>query len=452
MELRFLGATGTVTGSKYAVTHRGVSLLVDCGLFQGYKQLRLRNWAPLPDPPSSFAAVVLTHAHIDHSGYLPLLVKQGFAGPVWCTRATRDLCELLLPDSARLHEEEAEHANRMGYSKHKPALPLYTREDAQAALARLRTVETGATFSPAEGFEVRLTPAGHILGAASVRVAAGGRSVLFSGDLGRPNDRIMGPPAGGHDVDTLVLESTYGDRVHDPADPLDALGRVIARTAARGGAVIVPAFAVGRTQSLLYELHLLKASGAIPPLLPVYLDSPMATDVTDLYVRHRNEHRLDAGQCRDMCRVARFVKTVDESRAIDALAFPAVIVAGSGMATGGRVLHHLERYAPDARSTILFTGYQAGGTRGASLLAGAREIKIHGRYVPVRAEVASIGNLSAHADASEILAWLRTFRRAPTSTFLTHGEPAASDALRRRIGESLGWACVVPDYLETVQA
>jgi len=452
MELRFLGATGTVTGSKYAVTHRGVSLLVDCGLFQGYKQLRLRNWAPLPDPPSSFAAVVLTHAHIDHSGYLPLLVKQGFAGPVWCTRATRDLCELLLPDSARLHEEEAEHANRMGYSKHKPALPLYTREDAHAALARLRTVETGATFSPAEGFEVRLTPAGHILGAASVRVAAGGRSVLFSGDLGRPNDRIMGPPAGGHDVDTLVLESTYGDRVHDPADPLDALGRVIARTAARGGAVIVPAFAVGRTQSLLYELHLLKASGAIPPLLPVYLDSPMATDVTDIYVRHRNEHRLDAGQCRDMCRVARFVKTVDESRAIDALAFPAVIVAGSGMATGGRVLHHLEHYAPDARSTILFTGYQAGGTRGASLLAGAREIKIHGRYVPVRAEVASIGNLSAHADASEILAWLRTFRRAPTSTFLTHGEPAASDALRRRIGESLGWACVVPDYLETVQA
>jgi len=452
MELRFLGATGTVTGSKYAVTHRGVSLLVDCGLFQGYKQLRLRNWAPLPDPPSSFAAVVLTHAHIDHSGYLPLLVKQGFAGPVWCTRATRDLCELLLPDSARLHEEEAEHANRMGYSKHKPALPLYTREDAHAALARLRTVETGATFSPAEGFEVRLTPAGHILGAASVRVAAGGRSVLFSGDLGRPNDRIMGPPAGGHDVDTLVLESTYGDRVHDPADPLDALGRVIARTAARGGAVIVPAFAVGRTQSLLYELHLLKASGAIPPLLPVYLDSPMATDVTDLYVRHRNEHRLNAGQCRDMCRVARFVKTVDESRAIDALAFPAVIVAGSGMATGGRVLHHLERYAPDARSTILFTGYQAGGTRGASLLAGAREIKIHGRYVPVRAEVASIGNLSAHADAPEILAWLRTFRRAPTSTFLTHGEPAASDALRRRIGESLGWSCVVPDYLETVQA
>jgi metallo-beta-lactamase family protein len=450
VEITFLGATGTVTGSKYRVAHGATSILVDCGLLQGYKQLRLRNWSRLPVAPSSLAAVVLTHAHIDHSGYLPLLVKQGFAGPVFCTRPTRDLCAILLRDSAHLHEEEAAYANRKGYSKHAPALPLYTQDDARAALARFRTVELDTAFAPADGFEARMSYAGHILGAASVRLSAGGRSILFSGDVGRPNDRIMRPPAGGHDVDALVVESTYGDRVHEAADPLDTLGRVVSRTAARGGVVIVPAFAVGRAQALLHHLHLLKASGAIPHVLPVYLDSPMATDVTDLYVDHRRHHRLTAQQCADMCRVARFVNTPEASRKVDANPFPMVIVAASGMATGGRVLHHLKRFAPEPSTTILLTGYQAGGTRGASLLAGAREIKIHGAYVPVRAEVATLPNFSAHADAAEIVAWLRTFARPPSRTFLTHGEPAAADALRKRIAETLGWAGEVPDYLETV--
>jgi metallo-beta-lactamase family protein len=450
VEIAFLGATGTVTGSKYRVAHGGASILVDCGLFQGYKQLRLRNWGALPVAASGISAVVLTHAHIDHSGYLPRLVAQGYAGPVYATRATRDLCEILLLDSARLHEEEAEHANRLGYAKHAPALPLYTQDDARAALRRFSTVELDTPFAPAAGFEARLSYAGHILGAASVRIDAGGRSVLFSGDLGRPNDMIMRPPAGGHDVDALVVESTYGDRVHPARDPTAALGRAIARTAARGGTVIVPAFAVGRSQGLLYRLHLLKAAGAIPAALPIYLDSPMATDVTDLYVRHQREHRLTAQQCADLGAIARFVASPEESRGIDAMAWPKVIVAGSGMATGGRVLHHLARYAPDSRTTILLAGYQAGGTRGASLAGGAREIKIHGAYVTVRAEVKVIESLSAHADAADIVDWLKTFRRPPARTFLTHGEPAAADALRRRVAETLGWTCEVPDYLERV--
>ena len=451
MKLTFLGATGTVTGSKYCVTEGGASILVDCGLFQGFKQLRLRNWAPFPIRPQSLSAVVLTHAHIDHSGYLPLLVKHGFAGPIYCTKATRELCELLLPDSAHLQEEEAAYANRMGFSKHAPALPLYTQDEAWAALARFEPVDFDADFVPAPGFRARLTPSGHILGSGLVRLEAGGKSLLFSGDLGRPNDRIMRPPVGGLEADYLVLESTYGDRRHAAEDPLTTLGRVIARTAARGGVVVVPSFAVGRAQALLHHLHLLKASGAIPAVLPAYLDSPMASDVTELYVRHRREHRLTAQQCSEMCQVARFVNTPEESRRIDEMIWPMVIVAASGMATGGRVLHHLKRFAPEPRNAILLTGFQAGGTRGAALLAGANEIKIHGAYVPVRAEVAAIENLSAHADYVEILEWLETFPRAPLRTFLTHGEPAAADALRKRIAESRGWKCEVPEHLQTVE-
>ena len=451
MKLGFLGATGTVTGSKYSVRHGEASILVDCGLFQGYKQLRLRNWAPLPVRATTFNAVVLTHAHIDHSGYLPLLVRQGFRGTVYCTRATASLCEVLLRDSAHLQEEEAEYANRHGYSRHSPALPLFTREDAEAALRLLHAVDFEAEFAPAPGMTVRMSPAGHILGAAMVAVRAGGRTLVFSGDLGRPNDLIMRPPAALLDADWLVLESTYGDRRHDPSDPLDTLREVITRTVARGGVVIVPSFAVGRAQSLLHHLCLLKASGTLPSGLRVYLDSPMAADVTDLYVRHRTEHRLSALQCRQMCEIARFVQTPEESRKLDSTPWPMVIVAASGMATGGRVLHHLARFAPDPRSTILFTGFQAGGTRGASLLAGAREIKIHGAYVPVRAEIAVIENMSAHADYAEIIEWLSSFERAPSRVFLTHGEPSAADMLRRRIAETLRWRCEVPDYLESVE-
>lgn len=452
MRLTFLGATGTVTGSKYCLSHDGAAVLVDCGLFQGYKQLRLRNWAPLPVAAASLASVLLTHAHIDHSGYLPLLVRQGFRGAVYCTRATQALCELLLRDSAHLQEEEAAYANRHGYSKHTPAVPLFTRADVDAALRLLSPVDFDTDFSPAPGFAARFSYAGHILGAALVRVAAGRHSIQFSGDLGRPSDRIMRPPSIAEPADWLVLESTYGDRRHDPEDPLATLGRVISRTAARGGAVIVPAFAVGRAQSLLYHLHLLKASGALAPSIRAYLDSPLATDVTDVYVRYRRDHRLTAEQCRQMCDAARFVNTPEESRKLDTTSWPVVIVAASGMATGGRVLHHLKHFAPDPKNAILLAGFQAGGTRGAALAAGAREIKIHGDYVPVRAEVASIENLSAHPDYVETLEWLAQFRHAPSRVFLTHGEPSAADSLRRRIEETLRWPCSVPDYLESFEA
>jgi metallo-beta-lactamase family protein len=450
MELTFLGATGTVTGSKYLVRDGDATVLVDCGLFQGYKQLRLRNWAALPVPPASIGAVVLTHAHLDHSGYLPLLVRQGFRGRVYCTEATFELCKLLLPDSAYLQEEEAELANRRGYSKHHPALPLYTQEDAQAALRRFEPVARDQEFSPAPGFTARLMRAGHILGAAMICLRAGGRSVLFTGDLGRPHDPLMYPPQAVHEADHLVLESTYGDRLHDPSDPGARLAQVVAETAARGGSVIVPSFAVARAQTLLFHLEVHRAKGDIPAHLPIYLDSPMATDVTALYLRFHEEHRLTADETRRMCQVAQMVNTPQASRSIDEQPFPKVVVAASGMATGGRVLHHLARYAPDPKSTIVLTGYQAGGTRGAALQEGAREIRIHGEYVPVRSQVVTLGNLSAHADYAEIVDWLRPFRAAPRQVFLTHGDANASDALRVHVRDALGWDCMVPEYLQHV--
>ncbi|MGZ5659833.1 MAG: MBL fold metallo-hydrolase [Usitatibacter sp.] len=452
MKIQFLGATGTVTGSKYLVRLAGSSLLVDCGLFQGYKQLRLRNWAEPPFDPSRIDAVVLTHAHIDHSGYLPLFVKKGFQGKVYCSEATRDLCRVLLPDSAHLQEEEADYANRHGYSKHSPALPLYTRKDAELALRRLVPVAFRERFEAARGVVARLEPAGHILGAAIVVLEDADGRVVFTGDLGRPNDAIMMPPARIDRADVLVLESTYGDRRHEETDPAAQLGRIVAQAAAHGGVVVVPAFAVGRAQALLHYLQELKASGAIPAALPVYVDSPMATSVTSIYLAHRGEHRLSEAQCHAMEAVATFVGTPDESRRLDESSWPMVIIAGSGMATGGRVLHHLKRFAPDPRTAIVLAGYQAGGTRGAALAQGAREVKIHGQYVPVRATVHNLGNLSAHADYAEILDWLRGFERAPARTYLTHGEPDAADALRRRIEEALGWRVRVPDYLETVDA
>jgi metallo-beta-lactamase family protein len=444
-----MGATGTVTGSKYLVTGES-RVLVDCGLFQGYKQLRLRNWSAPPFDPASLEAVVLTHAHIDHSGYLPLLVKRGFRGRIHCSHATAHLCAILLPDSAHLQEEEAENANRYGYSKHKPALPLYTRPDAEAALKRLAPVEFDRDFAPARGLRAMLRRAGHILGASIVELREGRRTLAFSGDLGRPHDPLMNPPAAIDGTDVLVLESTYGDRRHPATDPAAEIAAIVSRTAARGGVVVVPAFAVGRAQALLLYLHRLKASGAIPASMPVYVDSPMATDVTQAYLAHAEEHRLDRAECRALASAARFVATPGESRALDQSSRPMVIIAGSGMATGGRVLHHLKRFAPDPRNTILFTGFQAGGTRGDSLVRGASEVKIHGAYVPVRAEVCNLETLSAHADYEEILEWLAAMRASPGRIYVTHGEPGAADALRKRVAERFGWECQVPDYLEEI--
>ncbi|MBL6750238.1 MAG: MBL fold metallo-hydrolase [Nevskia sp.] len=451
MDLQFLGATGTVTGSKYLLARQGRRVLVDCGLFQGYKQLRLRNWAALPFDARALDAVVLTHAHLDHSGYLPLLVRQGFRGRIIATPAAFDLCRIMLPDSGRIQEEDAENANRHGHSKHTPALPLYTEADAFHALEFFETRGFHEEFEAAPGFRAEFLRAGHLLGSAMVRLHLGALTALFSGDLGRPHDLMMMPPEAPGRADILVVESTYGNRRHEAVDPVEQLGAVVRRVAGRGGVIVVPAFTVGRAQLLLHCLARLKATGGIPAGLPIYLNSPMAVDATAIYRRHSGEHRLTHEQCAAMCSVATLVNTVEQSKSLNQRKGPMLIVAGSGMATGGRVIHHLKAFAPDPNNAVVLTGFQAGGTRGAAILAGAESIKIHGEYVPVRAEVVSLSNLSAHSDGEETLAWLRGFETAPRQVFITHGEPDAADALRRRIEESLHWNCVVPDYLQRVE-
>jgi metallo-beta-lactamase family protein len=447
MRLRFLGATGTVTGSKTLVEHDGRRLLVDCGLFQGLKTLRLRNWADPPVPAASIDAVVLTHAHLDHSGYLPRLVDQGFRGEVFTTPATAELCQLLLPDSGHLLEEQARHANRHAFSKHAPALPLYTEESARRALRQFVTRDFGQPFEPLRGFQVRFSRAGHILGAASVHLRCGDRSVLFSGDLGRADDAVMMPPEPPPAADVVLVESTYGNRTHEGEDPATQLAEVVSRTAARGGVVIVPAFAVGRAQALLHVIHELKASHRIPDL-PVFLNSPMATDVTSLLRKHGDEHRLSPADCHALAAGVRFVNTEDESRALNRMKYPAIIVSASGMATGGRVVHHLKAFAPEARNTIVFAGYQAAGTRGAAMTGGATEVRIHGEWIPVRAQVVQLDGLSAHADRPGLLGWIGALPSAPRHVYVTHGEPEAADALRQAIEERHRWPCSVPEYLD----
>ncbi|MGZ5847170.1 MAG: MBL fold metallo-hydrolase RNA specificity domain-containing protein [Ramlibacter sp.] len=449
MRLQFLGATDTVTGSRTLVQEGGASVLVDCGLFQGWKQLRLRNWAPPPLQPAALDAVILTHAHIDHSGYLPLLVKNGFRGPIHCSAATADLCRILLPDSAHLLEEEADFANRHGTSKHQPALPLYTQQDVERCLRLLRPQPWDSPWQAAPGLQARLSPSGHMPGSSFVHLAGARTSILFSGDIGRPHDPVLRAPAVPPAAEHLVVESTYGDRLHARSDVLEELAAVVQRTAARGGVVVIPAFAVGRAQSLLHCLAQLRASGRIPAL-PVFLNSPMAAKANAVFLRHPDQLRLTPAESDAMAGVAEIVETPDASRALNARRGPMVIIAGSGMATGGRVVHHLKAFAPDRRNTILLAGFQAGGTRGAALAGGASTIRIHGEDIPVRAEVAMLGHLSAHADAAEILAWLRSLPQAPRTTFINHGEPAASDALRQRIERELHWRVHLPWYLEAI--
>jgi len=448
--LSFLGATGTVTGSCYLLDFAGRRLLVDCGLFQGFKQLRLRNWAPRPFDPATIAAVVLTHAHLDHSGYLPLLVRQGFKGPVFCSAGTLELCRILLPDSGHLQEEEAEFANRHGISRHKPALPLYTRADALACLSQLQPVAVGSVFEPIEGVTTQLRGAGHILGATFARLEHENFSLTFTGDLGRPDDPVMRPPAAPAKTDYLVTESTYGDRLHPRVDPQIELASWIAKACGRGGVTIIPAFAIGRVQTLLLYIARLKEHKQIPDI-PVYLDSPMASDATALYQRLGSEHRLTHDECARMCRAARFVNTPDESKELDRRQGPMIILSASGMAEGGRVVHHLKVFAGEPRNLILLSGFQAPGTRGAALAAGAESIRIHGVEVPVRAEVGRLTACSAHADADELLAWMRQFPAPPRLTFVTHGEPHASDVLRHRIEHELGWSVRVPEHHEVVE-
>lgn len=447
LRLRFLGANATVTGSRHLLELDGRRVLVDCGLFQGYKPLRLRNWKDFPVEPSSIDAVVLTHAHLDHSGYLPRLVRSGFRGPIWCTPGTIDLCQIMLPDSARLLAEEAEYANRVGSSRHHPAEPLYDEADVQQCLEQMRDVDFDQPFQPATGFNAWLRPQGHILGAAAVAVTALATSITFSGDIGRPADPVMLAPVPLTDSDWIITEATYGNRVHPPISLRDELQAVLAPVLSRGGVAVIPSFAVGRAQLLLHTIAQLQEDGQLADV-PVYLNSPMAIDVSELYQHYGSLHRLTSSQLVAMKRITRLVNTAEESKALNRRKGPMIIVSASGMVTGGRVVHHLKAFAPDPRNAIILCGYQAGGTRGAALVGGARSLRIFGEEVAINAEVKQLQTASAHADADEILAWLRTAPRKPRGVFITHAEPDAADALRVRIQRELGWPAHVPEYLE----
>lgn len=438
-----------MTGSRHLIEAGGRRVLVDCGLFQGLKVLRERNRAPFPVDPASLDAVALTHAHLDHSGWLPVLVREGFAGSIRCTAATRELTGILLADSAHLQEEEAGFANRHGYSRHRPALPLYTARDAALAVDRLDPAPWDREIDIAEGVTARFTRVGHIPGAAAVRIACGEGVIGVSGDVGRPGDPLLPDPDPPPACDWLLLESTYGDRRHPGGDPAEEIARVVERTMRRGGTVLIPAFAVGRAQEIACHLHRLMRGGRIPEL-PVFLDSPMAGRAIGIACAHPEAMRITPVECREITSFLRVADTVAESKRIDAMRVPCVVISASGMATGGRVLHHLKALAPDGRNTILFAGFQAPGTRGAQLLAGARDVKIHGAWVDVRAEVAQIENLSAHADQEELIAWVAGMEHHPRRIFLVHGEPAAADALRVRIADRLGIPCAIPQHGDRV--
>lgn len=449
MQLTFLGATKTVTGSKYLISFDNKKILIDCGLFQGYKELRLRNWDKFPVDPSSIDAVILTHAHLDHTGYLPLLAKNGFSGKIYSTHGTKDLCAILLPDSGFIQEEDALRANKYNYSKHRPALPLYTKEDATQVLKQFVPLEFGKKYPLFESLTFEFLPGGHIIGASLVRLEYQGKSIVFTGDLGRPIDPVMLPPAIVTAADYLIIESTYGDRLHDRTDPLNDLENIIQQTVNRGGSVIIPAFAVGRAQIMLYYMYMLKKAKRIPNI-PVFLDSPMAENASDLLAKYTAEHRLSKAECKAVCGIASYAKTPEDSKLIDQYHTPIIVISASGMATGGRVLHHLKKFLPDHRNTILFTGYQAGGTRGDKLVKGEKTIKIMGEMIAVHAQIALISNLSAHADYEEILAWLQNFHSLPKQVYITHGDKSAAEALKNKIQEKYHWPCTTPTYLQTV--
>jgi metallo-beta-lactamase family protein len=457
--LTFLGAAGTVTGSRYLLEAGGERLMIDCGLFQGEKELRLRNWSPFPVKPSSIQWLVLTHAHLDHTGYIPRFVNEGFRGQVLATQATVDLAHLLLPDSGYLQEEDARYANKKHFSKHEPALALYTYEEAVKSLEFFRAVDESKPVEVSSHFTLRFFAAGHILGARSIEVTVRendtARTVLFSGDIGRYHQLIIRRPAVPKGADILLVESTYGDRLH-PADDFRArLGSIVESTAARGGSVVIPAFAVGRTQELLYVFRELIAQGEMHSL-PIFVDSPMAIDTTDLYRRHHEDHNLEMERL-----VAQgikpfsppdvhFARSVEESKALNDSRLPTIIISASGMATGGRVLHHLARCLPDHRNTILFVGFQAAGTRGQMIQSGAPTVKMYGAEVPVRARIESMENLSGHADYGEILRWLGQVPKKPDQTFVVHGEPGAAQALREKITQQLHLEASVAAYLQRV--
>jgi metallo-beta-lactamase family protein len=478
--ITFLGAAQMVTGSKHLLDTGTAKVLVDAGLFQGLKELRERNWQGLPVPAKEIEAIVLTHAHLDHCGYLPRLVSEGFRGRVFCTPGTKDLCGIVLPDSGRIQEEDADQANRHGYSKHAPALPLYTESDAMHALTLLQPVGYERPVPVADGVEVEFINAGHLLGSSYARVRAGGKTILFGGDLGRFGRPVLPDPTFVDHADYLLVESTYGNRVHTDDHEGEKLAGVIRETSERGGRVIIPAFAVGRVEELLWWIKKLEDEQRIP-VLPVYVDSPMASAALARYTERANEldpdlhpedkdevaphgpaahqgreaRRTQARRERDLCvfctRKFRAVSSTQESKDLTASKIPSIIISSSGMATGGRVLHHLKASLPDSRNAVLLVGFQAEGTRGRRLRNGEKTIRIHGLDVPVNARVDSIDSMSAHADSTEILRWLRGFKAPPTRTFIVHGEPVAMQALHAAIGSELHWNAYAPQWKERVE-
>ena len=476
--LTFLGAAGTVTGSRHLLEINSTRVLVDCGLFQGLKELRERNWQPFPVEPATITAVVLTHAHLDHCGYLPRLVADGFNGRIFCTSGTADLCRIVLPDAAKLQEEDAEQANRHGYSKHAPALPLYTSDDAARALSMLQPAGYERALPVAQGVEVEFINAGHLLGSSYASIRAEGQRLLFGGDLGRYDRPVLPDPTPVAGADVLLIESTYGDRVHPPDDDGEALAEIVKSTAEREGKLIIPAFAIGRVEEVLYWIKRLEDERRIP-VLPVWVDSPMASEALTMYGRHVNEldpavqpeetdqqipigqaargtptyhRRKVAGTHRDVAGFAtsrlQIVSSTQQSKDLTASRQPAIVISSSGMATGGRVLHHLDAALPREQNTVLFVGFQAAGTRGRQLADGAKIVRIHGRDVPVNARVARLDSMSAHADANEILHWLRNFSQPPARAFIVHGESAAAAALQHRMKAELGWSAEVAGYLQ----
>ncbi len=443
MKIQFLGASETVTGSKTLISHDNKKFLVDCGLFQGYKNLRLKNWEALSIKANEVDAVILTHAHLDHSGYLPALVVRGFKGPVYCTPGTAQLLKILLLDSAKIQEEDAQYANRKGFSKHKPAKPLYTTEDVQTTLELIRVVPFNLKREIAPNTYIEFSPAGHIIGSAFVHFSSSKKSICFSGDLGRQDDDVMNPPAPLKYADALVLESTYGNRVHSKEHPEVSLAREILETIARGGDLLIPAFAVGRTQKVLYHIVTLMNQNIVPRI-PIYMDSPMAINASEIFCTYHQEHKMNQKSCQLIFDKVIHARTQQDSMNIATTKGSKIIVSASGMATGGRVLHHLRRLLPDSNSTVLFSGYQAGGTRGAKLIAGEQSVKIHGEFVQVNARVSVVDSMSAHADSKELISWVKSAGVPPKKIFLNHGETSAIESLKDKLRQQVEAEILIP--------
>lgn len=448
LSIQFLGGVGTVTGSKFLLASDKKKILVDCGMFQGLKNLRLQNWAPLPIDAAEIDSVILTHAHLDHSGYLPLLVKNGFSGKIHCSGPTREITEIILRDAAKIQEEDTEKANRLGYSKHKPALPLYGLQDAEKTFSHFKVEPIREWVQLGSDFRFRFQPSGHMLGSVFIELESGGKRVVFSGDLGRQNPLTLEAPAQIEDADYLLIESTYGDRRHPDENPLTRFSNIVNDAVGRGGQVLIPCFAVGRAQELLYLFSQLKASRAIPNI-PIYLDSPMAIQTTKVFHDFPEWHRLGKADLEKMEREVIYVSEAEASRGIQNRREPAIVIAGSGMMTGGRILGHAYNKLGSSKNTFVLVGYQAAGTSGRFLRDGANEIKMFGEYVSVHARVEEITSLSAHADQYETIQWLKGFSRPPKKTFIVHGEPHSADALRVRVKDALGWQMVVPEMGST---